>query len=406
MNKTSSPLNVAATICAILMIVSCFLPWMEIRSDASVMGHSASYRQSASGLQTGMGVIPLLLGVTCLIFVFIRSRYMVIPGIISVFFALSPFTGIGSFTANSTFGQATSRVGFGVYILLFSCVGYILSVWLFRNKRKNPPMKKEFILDKIDTILVSESEPKKSDLITAPLRPVNNKEASYTSSDSNSQQSSLPGETKGKFSRLNKGLIIFGVICGVYAFLYLWADSSSKEIQNERVQKENEEKQRIEQVIAHVNEAVSNQQFDLALTSLNSITWNIDNNQEYIGKYEALRENLRATIQLLKHEKDSLELVQNTVDLEIALRKDSIWNAEQEQAQKSTESFPYVASVVVNRTFIYKEPDINSDRETALIINDRISIMAKQNEFLFCKTTKLDGSIVSGWVLYKDVEKY
>ncbi len=406
MNKTSSPLNVVATICAFLMVVSCFLPWMEIRSDASLMGYTASYRQSASGIQTGMGVIPLLLGVICLIFVFIRSRYMIIPGIVNIFFAFSPFTGIGSFTANSTYGQAYSRIGIGVYLLLFSCIAYILSVWLFRNKRRIPAITKESVLDKIVPDQVSEPEANKPVLNPTPIKPVYNKKESHTSSDSSSPQASLPRETRGKLSRLHKGLIIFGVIFCAYAILFMWADSSSKEIQKERVQKENEEKQRIEHVITEVNEAVSNQQFDLALTCLNSITWNLDNNREYLEKYEAMRESLRATIQQLKRERDSLEQVQNTIDMEIAYRNDSIWNAEHAQERNQAESFPYVASVIVNRTFIYKEPDINSDRETALLLNDRISIMAKQNEFLFCKTTKLDGSFVSGWVLYKDVEKY
>lgn len=420
MKKQANLWNLPALIFAGLMLISGFLPWSQVSSSASFMGFSSSLRQSTTGFQTGIGIISAALSMVCVVLVLLRSRFSIIPGIICLLLALVPLIGIDSIYASSDFGEAYSGIGFGVYVLLFSCIGYIIAAFfIYRTSQFQGRMvvPSNAFNSQGNIVLSHQEETSKSTVVNAEKGKATSapEESQKKESGSPIEKTSSRNESVDrepvyinskvvKRSGSHKKYVFAVVVLLILASVFTWMQYSTNKSHQEKAKLDLIERERIQNIVSSVNEAVSKHDYDLALVILNSIQWTLDNDKENILKYELQRENMKIAIMRLKKEKDSLELVQNAIDLEIAMRKDSIWQAEDVESKK--EMYPYVAIITAGRTFLYKEPDINSGIGSILVYNSKISVMAKQEEFLFCRTTLSDGNVVSGWILYKDVEKY
>lgn len=61
--------------------------------------------------------------------------------------------------------------------------------------------------------------------------------------------------------------------------------------------------------------------------------------------------------------------------------------------------------VASNKTYLYAEPDANSDRVDFLTKDAIVTVMANQYDFMFCKYHVNDGKTISGWIYYKDITR-
>ena len=119
--KTS--FNVIGIIASIALAISAFLPWAE--SNASGFGYSFS--ASASGMQTGHGIIVVICALACMALIFMRNKFVFIPGALAALIGFAAITGIGSFS--SSYGGASVKAGFaiGPIITIISAVILTLS---------------------------------------------------------------------------------------------------------------------------------------------------------------------------------------------------------------------------------------------------------------------------------------
>jgi hypothetical protein len=100
--------NILGLISSVILAVSSFLPWAE--STAS--GFGASFSASASGMQTGHGIIVVICALACITLIFMRNKFVFIPGALAVIIGLTAITGMGSFT--SSYGGASFKAGFAI----------------------------------------------------------------------------------------------------------------------------------------------------------------------------------------------------------------------------------------------------------------------------------------------------
>ena len=415
MKKSYSKLNVLALICTVLMIVSCFLPWAEVSSRASVMGYSSSYNSSVSGIQSGVGYIAFFLGAVCLVMVIFRSKFMIIPGICNLLFSFFQASAMEDMASNvsTSFGEGHAGPSYGIFILILSCLIYVISctisLFRLRKKREQPIIQDvlEVITPPVQSALPTEQQPIQSILSTS--MPLPNPETQTIISQPSSPALATTSFSlkKNKLSGFQKGLIIFGIIIGVYSLILIWADSSSEKYQQEITQKENYEIERINQIIQKVNEAVSNQQYELALINVNSIKWMLNTNKDNIERYNLIKEDLIATINHLISERDAATVAEKSRQEELTVQEDYL-NAIENETDSGDEppSFPFDMVVSVDKTYLYSEPNVNSDRVNFLTKNDVVTVMASQYDFHFCKYKANDGKSISGWIFYRDIQKY
>ncbi len=101
-------------------------------------------------------------------------------------------------------------------------------------------------------------------------------------------------------------------IC-VIILLYAWLFNSSSSDIEKRKQEEAGERQRVESVIAEVNNLTSKKDFDNALVMANTITWNLDPSwyKTNVEQYEKQKNEIIKTISQLKANSDSVFAVQS-----------------------------------------------------------------------------------------------
>lgn len=140
----SDKINVVALIAAIAMIISVFLPWAESRAS----GFGASFSASASGINSVQGILVLLLGLTSVTLIIIKSKFSYIPAIFSVLLAVSIVIGIGS-SSMSSFG-VSARASFGIGPIVTVASGILQIIFtLITFKKANTGDKfdlKEFVI--------------------------------------------------------------------------------------------------------------------------------------------------------------------------------------------------------------------------------------------------------------------
>lgn len=103
-----------------------------------------------------------------------------------------------------------------------------------------------------------------------------------------------PDESKKKQSSFLKIFGIIGIVITIGVSIFIW-----KQHNDEKEQFINLEKQRVEQTIAQVNQAIAQQNYEFALSMLNNINWqlNPDDNKQFVEQYNNQRETLRQIIQ-------------------------------------------------------------------------------------------------------------
>jgi hypothetical protein len=396
MNKNKLKLNIVALICAIVMPISCFLPWAEVSSHSSVMGYSSSYNSSVSGIQSGVGFIGLILGTFCLILVLLRSRFMVIPGVLNLIFSFFQASGMEDIASNvsTSYGEGHAGPSFGIYVLFISSLIYVVftAIALIRSQKKQP------IIESQTTNGLSAQEIKIPEPVIIQNEPI---------SPNIQSESPLPNVFINKsttLSKFQKAMIIVGVIIGIYALIFMWADTSSEKFKNEQEASIANEQYRLEQIIKSTNEAVSNKQYEVAMVNINSLKWMLNSDANYIEQYDKIKEDFASTVQQLIIERELAieEEKKNQEELASQQQKDSI---ERYQPETEPPSFPFDMMVIAEKSYFYSEPDVNSDRLNFVTKNSVLTVMANQYEFLYCKYKNPDGSSLSGWVYSKDISR-
>lgn len=417
-DPTQKPkLNIVALLCVLVMMISCFLPWAEVSSSSSYMGYSSSYHSSVSGVQAGVGVIPLLISLVCGILVFTKSRFMIIPGLMILGFSLLQTLGMQAVSSNvvTSFGSGHSGTGIGVYVLLISSLLYVS--FTIKNLRKPKVVLAHQSLSS-DIGKVSDTKPQVkftnevpvSSTISQPRQVVPEiptpkvdivqpQESQKSLHESKIAPSDNPIKPAAKLSRFNKALIIIGIIIGVYVLIFMWADSSSSKYTAEREQAEKLEKSRIEQVISKVNELAEAGKFDDALLQANSIGWMHEPSvyDEFVKIYDQQRENLKADISKMKSQQDS------------------ILQAEIQRKASETSAIASTMSLVssANNTFISPEQIIRNDVAAAAIQNIiqrndqeyEIKYLEDDNRY-YLVTRKLTAESYTYSVITKSIERY
>ena len=406
MKKSSSKLNVVALICTIVMLISCFLPWAEVESSASFMGQSSSFYSSTSGIQSGVGFIALILAVICMVMVFLRSKFMIIPGILNLLFSFFQGTAMEDMSSNVTTKYGTGYAGpsYGIYILILSCLIYVISciISLIRSKKKLTQPATD-ISQALEQQIIQSTE----SISVSEIKPEFQTHENISQSTSAVSPSSIFPFKKNNFSGYQKGLIITGVIIGVYALIVVWVNTSSEKSKEERSQRENYEKERIERIIEKVNQAISDKQYELALINANTIQWMADNDDNQMSHYNNIKSDFVNTInQLIKENKEAIAEEQRVKSEEIATQQ-AYLKAIANETDDGNEppSFPFEMVVASNKTYLYAEPDANSDRVDFLTKDAIVTVMANQYDFMFCKYHVNDGKKISGWIYYKDITR-
>lgn len=152
-----------------------------------------------------------------------------------------------------------------------------------------------------------------------------NKPIIVSSTTVTQQEEKNPVESLKKKSSVFKILLIAGTLIIVGGSFFIW-----KKFSDEKQQSINLEKQRVEQIINEVNQAITAQNYDLAFSTLNNINWqlNPDANSQYVEQYNIQRENLRKILLPLKSQ-DSIKKVEIALQLSTdQIKQDSIQKAD------------------------------------------------------------------------------
>ena len=417
--KTNSvKLNIVALVCVIAMAISCFLPWAEVSSQASFMGQSSSFYSSASGIQAGVGIITLVISVVCGIMVFIKSRFMIVPGLMNLGFSILQTIGMENASSDvvTSYGSGHAGAGYGLLVLAASSLVYVIAT--IRNLRKPKtvippkPISNSTINKSTQPPIIQPSPKQEVHIIPEtvyhkPIIPVvsdhaiaDNSQQELPKHEKVTEQVSPPiiaskNDTK-KLSRFNKVLIIIGIVIGVYAMIFVWADRSSESYNKERQQAEQSEKSRIELILTKVNELVSAKRFDDALIEVNNITWmhNPSMNSDFVKIYDDKRESLKNTIVSLKARQDSIEAAANVIVNPV----------------KEVES-ALISSA--NNTFIYPEQIINNVQMGEAIkriiqnndLNYDIKYLEDDNRY-YSVTKKFTAETYTYYVVRGNIQQY
>jgi len=411
-------LNIVALVCATAMAISCFLPWAEVSSQASFMGQSSSFYSSASGIQAGVGIITLLISVVCSIMVFIKSRFMIVPGLMNLGFSILQTIGMENVSSEvvTSYGSGHSGAGYGLLVLAASSLVYVIAT--IRNLRKpkavipQNPTSLQFANKATTSPTISASQTQQEHLNPelvqqAPVMPTESNHVNVQPAKQELPKNEKVTETiipplisgksePKKLSRFQKALIIIGIVIGVYTMMIVWADRSSDNYNKEKQQAEQLEKSRIELILTKVNELVSEKRFDDALIQANNITWMHDTymNSDLVKIYDDKRESLKNTIVSLKARQDSIEAAANV-----------IINPTMEVASALISS--------VNNTFIYPEQIINNFQMGEAIkriiqnndLNYDIKYLEDDNRY-YSVTKKFTAETYTYYVVRGSIQKY
>ncbi|MBK7970933.1 MAG: hypothetical protein IPK08_19555 [Bacteroidetes bacterium] len=397
----------------IIMAISCFLPWAEVSSQASFMGQSSSFYSSASGIQAGVGIITLLISVVCGIMVFIKSRFMIVPGLMNLGFSILQTIGMKNVSSDvvTSYGSGHAGAGYGLLVLAASSLVYVIAT--IRNLRKpktvNPqqPISSSTINNSIQPSPMEEVPTKQETVYHEPIIPivtnhaiVDNSKQELPKHEKVTEPVSPPviafkNDTK-KLSRFNKVLIIIGIVIGVYTMIFVWADLSSESYNKERQLAEQTEKSRIELILTRVNELVSAKRFDDALIEVNNITWmhNPSMNSDFVKIYDDKRESLKNTIVSLKARQDSIEAAANVIVNPVMEVESTLISS-------------------ANNTFIYPEQIINNFQMGEAIkriiqnndLNYDIKYLEDDNRY-YSVTKKITAETYTYYVIKGSIEQY
>lgn len=411
-------LNMVAFVCVIVMAISCFLPWAEVSSQASFMGQSSSFYSSASGIQSGVGIITLVISLVCGIMVFLKSRFMIVPGIMNLGFSVMQSIGMENVSSEivTSYGSGHAGAGYGLLVLAMSSLVYVIVTIRNLREPKAEVIQMPMSLDSghktvaqpaIQPVPTQEVPPKPELIHHQIINPVESNRAiveevkreqqKYERVAENVSPSAIADKVGAKkLSRFQKALILIGIVIGAYVLIFVWADRSSETYNKERQQAEQAEKSRIELILIKVNELVSAKRFDDALIEVNNITWmhSPAMNSDFVKIYDDKRESLKNTIGLLKSRQDSIDAAARIITNPVI---------EVESALISS----------VNNTFIYPEQIINNFQMGEAIkriiqnndLNYDIKYLEDDNRY-YSVTKKLTAETYVFYVVKGNIQKY
>ena len=142
--KTEKSKNVIGIICAIVMIVSVFLPWAEASSKvSSSFGGGGSYSTGGiSGISLGYGMFGLLLGFGGLIMSFKRLKWTWLLGLVALINGISYLMAMGSAggsTSSSVGGYSSSvkaSVDPQIGLFIFIACALLLTVFTLKDRKQ------------------------------------------------------------------------------------------------------------------------------------------------------------------------------------------------------------------------------------------------------------------------------
>ncbi len=356
------------------MMIACFLPWVEVNSSASYMGYSSSFHASSSGMMSGVGIIPFSISIVCALLVVIKSKFMLIPGMFNLLFAIMELSGLINVSASVSFsfGEGHSNPSYGIFVLLLGSIGYISSTFSY--------------LKNLNGIRENKIEVSQTAQVNRPI--IDAKSLKRTG-----------------LVLLVSAIIIF---LGVEGFNWYqnYKDekaTDAREFQYEIERLENK-KQLVESLI-NINE------LNNALANIDQIKWEFkpEENIEQVRKYDLEREKLHKSISIMIEARDvanaaaAADFLTTLRPIGIGLQEanDSLYKDSLSEHNFESE-FPFSGMIISEKSFFYNEPNYNADRNNQIIKGDTVIVTARQDKFIYCKNKKDDKV---GWIPYDDVTR-
>lgn len=358
MSNPQTPFNTQALICAVGMIVSCFLPWFEIHSSVFYMAYGASFNSGATGLSAGVGFIPLIGGFISGYMVYNRNRNMSIPGIAVLLFAIAEISGIADYTVNVNFGigSASSRIGYGLYVLLGCSILYVL--FTFKYLR---PVDESASLDNGSEMETSSStEPSQAELIGKTIgqsvgKMIYTRKPDYSIDETGSNED-VP--------RTRNWTVYWICLVGVLGLTW-WLVSSNYSQSRPRPQANLtllNQKIRLDSLIRDINIDIAREEYDLALSKTAEIYWFLSGSEkdEALAKeYDTQKRSLEITIANLKI-RDSIADLKAETNIYIMLKEKHEKDVLSKDGLQKRHKF---SAKIFEGTAVYKYPDPKAEIE-------------------------------------------
>jgi len=341
MNKV----NKLALGAAALVVISVFLPWVEVTVTNSSSDVSEGLEQlSIQGSAIGYGLFGLLVILFGGYLAYKEFRWTFVAGVINVIDGYGYLHGwFGASTQDSgNYGDVASKSSvdpqFGLYLFILASMTFVFFTLKYNKIKKaetvlpseperienrqattqNPATTQQYQTSKIQTMTTmttpsseTPKEPLSAETLQVPVQPAQEPvqtvfpEAApvyhQAPQATTPPQQPLTEPEKKKSSTSSILLIILALVL-VGAGVFYFTNNSSQKNKDKTEVSVNGEKARLDLIINEVNQAVSQKNYDEALLKINSINWlyEPDANKGYVDQYNSQRENLRNTIEQLK----------------------------------------------------------------------------------------------------------
>lgn len=368
--------NLLIAICASLMLISYFLPWFEIRSSVGVMGYSSSYRHIKSGADIGSYSIFIpLISIACLVMAITNKRLMFIPGLINLVVAALFVTGLqqNSVDVSYQFGDGRLGAAYGIYLFLFSSIGYVLFTLMLMF---SPSTASSPIEPAIDTVSTPANVQFKSSIDLKFLATL------------------LKKYRKAILVIIGVGVICFLAFIGIIYY--------SDYMEQKRRSAISSEEFRLDEKIKLIEKEIENNLLTRALSDVGMIKWSLDTTSEYYNHYESISLDLQSEIAKKEAELANAQAAKaDSIDRakEIAIR-DSL-----RRLNVSDITIPYNAKAL-RMTNMYIKPDWNSDKQNGVSMDDFVAILNDEVDFSYCRYDVGEGQSLYGWIPKQDLIRW
>ena len=100
--------NILGLVVAIIMVISCFCPWVESSVTGSAGGYSSSFSSGGmTGIMLGYGMFGVILGVVGAVLAWIGFKFALVVGVVGLLDGIALIVGWGS-TGTSYSGSGYS----------------------------------------------------------------------------------------------------------------------------------------------------------------------------------------------------------------------------------------------------------------------------------------------------------
>ena len=142
--KVEKSKNLMGIICAIVMVISVFLPWAEASSSVSMGGYGGgSYSTGGiSGISLGYGMFGLLLGIGGFIMSLKRMKWTWLLGLVALIDGISYLIAMGDagVSSSSSYGGYSASVKASVDpqvgLFVFIVGGVLLTIFTLKDRKQ------------------------------------------------------------------------------------------------------------------------------------------------------------------------------------------------------------------------------------------------------------------------------